>query len=333
MRARGTRETRRAAPAPRDLALALAGLALLIPSQLLGQGQPPSLEVGEASRCAVAIPYRSEGGLIVLPLSLEGMRGFNLALDTGTNISALYSSEVASALGIRLDRPALARGFGSGSVEVTLSSPVQIAGGGVDLVEAQMAVHDMARLPRLGQDLEIHGLIGWELLARWMVEIDPRAGIVTLHPRPHPEPPPDTRQLELEIIDNRPIVKARVTTEEGKRVKVRLLVDTGSGSLISLVIDSSRHLRLPAEARQVRVLGVGGATVAHAGALRELELGGLKISSPQATFVPRYKLPASLRIPRLNGVLGNRFLQMHHVWIDLRGARLSLRPLTPPEGS
>jgi hypothetical protein len=57
-----------------------------------------------------------------------------------------------------------------------------------------------------------------------------------------------------------------------------------------------------------------------------LEVGDIAVPGPEARFLPPSQLPASLRIPNLDGVLGNRFLEQHHVWIDLGESRLYLVP-------
>jgi len=311
----------------------LAGTAVVAAQAALAVGSEAEEELSAGSpACALALPYLAVDGLIVVTVAIEGTPGFNMVLDTGTNVSALYDPQLADALGLVLNAEALARGYGAGTLEVRLSSAARISVGGQDLMTSPLAVHAAMALPRLGDGTEVHGLLGWELFDRWVVEIDPDAQVLVLYP---PEiwhgtletwVAAEARVLELQVVDHRPVLQARITTQKGRRTRARLLLDTGSAGLVTLIAGSRRALRIPKDARRVQVLGIAGPALVHLARLGLLEVGDVRVPAPEARFIPAYQLPASLNIPKLDGVLGNRFLEQHHVWIDLPRSRIYLVP-------
>jgi hypothetical protein len=196
-------------------------------------------------------------------------------------------------------------------------------------------IHDIGTRLEEGAGREIHGFLGADLFARYVVEIDPSNRRLLLHD-------PETFvyegrgfQIPVEIVDGRPVVRGAVIIEEGgKEVPVRLMVDTGSSRILALIAKSRRRLRPPAEQRTGASVGVVGETEVRLASTYEFRLGPVVGKRVETAWLGGHELPGARSIEDLNGILGNRFLSRMRVVFDYRGGRLILEPYTrDPEGA
>ena len=298
------------------------GLALV----LLAWGAPGSAPGQPCSHELVYEPYR---GLILLPLSVGGSPALDWVVDSGSNVSALTDRNLAAALELAVGGRGLARGMGRGAASVDFVRGVKLRTGGVDLLTADLAVHHLTPLLTRHADREIHGLLGWELFDRYAVEIDPAGNRLLLHEpgsaRAGREP-----VARLRVESRRALVEARLETLEGRRINVRLLVDTGSGGTLTLIEGSARHLEAPADARRETVVGIGGEVPTAYARAASFELGPVTLRDLEVSYVQRSSLPAAGALQDLNGVLGNGFLSRFRVVIDYRDEALILRRRDDP---
>ena len=115
--------------------------------------------------------------------------------------------------------------------------------------------------------------------------------------------------MPLEVEDQRPVVRARVTIKEGKKeVPVRLVADTGSGRSLALITKSRRHLKPPAEQSKGASVGVVGRTSVVLASTHRVTLGSITVSDVETAWMEAFGLPAVRNIEHLHGILGNRFL-------------------------
>lgn len=279
--------------------------------------------------CSHELVYEPYRGLVLVQVSVGESPPLDWVLDSGSNVSAITDRNLAAALELSVSGRGLARGMGRGATSVDIVRGATLRAGGVDLLTVDLAVHHLTPLLSRQADREIHGLLGWELFDRYAVEIDPSGSRLLLH---EPGSARDTggRGVRLKVQSRRAIVEARLVTSEGRRVKVRLLVDTGSGGTLTLIDGSARHLEAPRDARRESVFGIGGEVPTAHARVESLELGPVSERDLEATYVQRSSIPAALALPSLNGVLGNGFLSRYRTVIDYRGGELILRRREEP---
>ena len=167
------------------------------------------------------------------------------------------------------------------------------------------------------------GLMGYDLLSRFVVRVDYTAGLLTLtDPDMFVPKPADGVALPLELDDNTPSVLASF---DGLP-PARFLVDTGdSGTLrlyVPFVQDNKLADKYP-KGREVRGEGVGGGTKSRQVRARSFSLAGVTLTNVPCELPLDTKSGSSRK---LAGALGHDFLSHFTVTFDYAHQRLFFAP-------
>jgi hypothetical protein len=277
--------------------------------------------------CIHELVYEPFGGLILVSATIGDSPPLDFLLDSGATQSSLTDSLLARFLGLEVKEMGLARGVGPGATRVAVAEDICIRMDGVVVLCAPLVVHDIGARLEKGAGREIHGFLGADLFARYVVEVDPARRRLLLH-----DPETFVYQgqgfhIPLEIVDGRPVVQGTVIIEEGGReIPVRLMVDTGSSRFLALVTKSRRRLRPPSDQRAGASVGVVGDTTVSLASTYQLRLGPVIGKRMETAWLGGHELPGVRSIENLNGILGNGFLSRMRVFFDYRGARLIFEP-------
>lgn len=266
---------------------------------------------------ALTVERVFSGHLLVHP-QVEGQDVGWFILDTGAGAMCI-DEKVAERLGLEPIGEVLAVGAGGRrrssfrrgtSFELgpwTLSRPLY-----VDL--------DLSFLgPIFGRD--VAGIVGFDLFARAVVEIEPARPFVAIHD-PARYGLAEEHWQRLVLDDNLPCVEARF---EGDR-RGLFKLDTGANGTVSFHRPAVERYEL-LEGRAVTPAlsgGVGGAVVTKVGTLEWFELAGHRFERPQASFseaevgafTDRYTL----------GNIGQEFLQPFRLVLDYARRRIAFLP-------
>ena len=167
------------------------------------------------------------------------------------------------------------------------------------------------------------GLMGYDLLSRFVVKVDYAAGLLTLtDPETFTPTPTDGVALPLELDDNTPSVLASF---DGLP-PARFLVDTGdSGTLrlyVPFVQDNKLADKYP-KGRSLRGEGVGGGTKSRQVRAHSFSLAGVNLSDVPCELPLDTRSGASRK---LAGALGHDFLSHFTVTFDYTHQRLFFAP-------
>lgn len=310
----------------RILESAAVALAALLVIGVSGTRVLADDDAANSPSCVHEVVYESFAGLILVPVTINGSPPMDFVLDTGATHSSITDPFLAAALGLEVREGGLARGMGSGATRVLFADDVSIRSDGVELMHVPLVIHDIGVRLSAAAGRDIHGFLGADLFARWVVEIDPSTRRLLLH---DPETFVDSGSgdvLPLEVVDGRPVIEAEVMTEIAKKpLPVRLVVDTGSGRYLTLINGSRRRLR-PPEMRSIGgSVGVVGDTLVMIAPVARLTVGTLVTENLDTAWLEPYQIPAARNIPNLNGILGNALLGRYHVVFDYSRGRLILR--------
>ncbi len=282
----------------------------------------------EAGSCVHELTYTAYGGLVLIPLTIEGSPPLDFVLDSGATHSALTDPYLAGALGLEIEEAGIARGLGSGAKRVLITEETSLVADGVELERVALVIHDIGeRLSELA-GREIHGLLGAELFERYVVEIDPARRVVVFHDPALPPAIGEGLVLPLSVEDKRPVVEAVVTVEPGGReIPVRLMVDTGSSRNLTLIERSRRRLKAPKVTASSASVGVIGPTEVTVAPVAMLQLGRVLSRNVTTTWVGSYQVPALRNIPDLNGILGNGLVSQLRTIFDYRRGVMVVAPI------
>lgn len=305
---------------------AAAGVAAVLVIGAVGFCGSATDDAAGTPSCIHELVYEPFAGLILVPVTINGSPPMAFVLDTGASQSSITDPYLAAALGLEVREAGLARGMGSGATQVLFADDVSIRSDGVELMHVPLVIHDIGVRLSTAAGRDIHGFLGADLFARWVVEIDPSTRRLLLH---DPETFVDSgpgEVLALEVVDGRPVIEAEVVTEAGKKsLAVRLVVDTGSGRYLTLINGSRRRLSPPEERSVGASVGVVGDTLVTIAPVARLTVGTRVTERLETAWMEPYQIPAVRNIPDLNGILGNALLDRYHVVFDYGRGRLILR--------
>jgi len=277
----------------------------------------------------VELPFEHVFDYIVVPVSVDGSEPLRLILDTGmpfygavlhpnarTDAIELVNRDSVQVMvgGMEDYKPRVGTG-------VTLTLPgVELTGQLVTVLPAPGAACGGGNL------LETDGVIGLSIFENFIVEIDQESEVLTLT-----EPDAFTYAGSGQAIPIRlgptpmPEVTLEIETEDGERVPVSLVVDTGAMYPMSITLGSHEEISLPPGAREM-VMGYSawGEVSGKLGRIDALHLGGYVLDDVLVTFFEK----GAPGVPPCgeHGILGNEALGRFNVTFDYAHKTMYLEP-------
>ena len=297
--------------------LALAGCDVL---GMLHAFPEPTLEVRGA--LPVELPYREgKGGVVILTGRVNDKVTLDFILDTGAPVSLLIDGASTVALGFDTSN---ARTLGP---QDDPASPIGIIQPGLSLTFDRIALTGVSAVvmperllacPDRYRSLGFAGVIGADLLRRFVVEVDPVAKRVRLHDPAKWIPPRDAPVAALRFDHGHAYVDTKVTMPSGETLALPMHLDTGMATALALVAGSSPGLSMPASGEIVTSCFVGRMREDRLGAAVTVDIGGARFTG----IAPRYSLPGERPKVQEGGAVGSGLLSTRHHAIDFPGKRL-----------
>ena len=274
---------------------------------------------------ALGVPFRWIGQMIGLDVRVNDTLDARMIFDIG------FGGEGA----LLLD-PALGERLG-----LSFTNTIDLGGGGTEgrreagvAVGATLALSG-ARLPNQPlvvikegapfADWPVDGLIGGALMGS-VVEIDYERKVLNLRDRRSYTPREGAVEFPLTFSYGIPVIDAEVEIEKGRRLRVKLLVDTGVPDVPLLLFEfSDERIRPVGPTHTLVAKGMGGDMKALLGRIGSLRIGPFVLGDTVAGFVDRESFGTAVVLGQ-NGMLGHDSLERFHVAFDYAGKRLWLKP-------
>jgi hypothetical protein len=272
----------------------------------------------------VSIPFELDSNHLIFPIRIKGTT-FRVILDTGMPMSGLmlYDTDAVEKLDLRYGDDVVRIG-GAGSngrhIEARMAHGVDVEIGGIQMNDATAIV--MPPLPHFHGSHD--GVIGYGLFNRFVVRIDNDRGVVEFHDPDSFSAPDSSTVVPLEIRGSFPFIDIAITTDDGKKVPLKVVVDLGAGHALSLNVDDDSAFSVPNDSiRTVIGKGIGGPVDGQVGRIRRLDLAGENLTELVATFPDsHYQHPGGMDAH--DGNLGNGVLRHFNVTFDYSRKRMVL---------
>ncbi|MCX7636470.1 MAG: aspartyl protease family protein [Cyclobacteriaceae bacterium] len=283
-------------------------------------------------RKRVDIPVDIVNNLVIVPVILNETLPLKFIVDTGVRTAILTQKAFSDILQLPYSRKYSISGPGGEKIidayvtnNVSLRLPGVLGRGHALLVLEE----DYLELRNyLGTD--VHGILGYELFSRFVVQLDYQRKIMTLMMPDKFKPSKKFTAIPLRIQDTKPYLLAPISIDSGHTLNAKLLVDTGASHSLMLETDSDPRIHLPARTVSgVLGRGLGGAITGKIGRIQSIELGNRVIRNVLANFPdPESYFPDSLITSRVdrNGTLGGELLSRFTVVINFPQEKIYLRP-------
>jgi hypothetical protein len=282
----------------------------------------------------------------IYALSYVGHTGGLFDLDSGSGRTVI-SDRLAHSLNLSSRGEIELRGIGSTPERVKETEALHFRFG--DCLEFRDESAVVMNLDYLQEIQRAHpsGIIGIELFARFVVELDYHVGgsdalwnsadgglgFVTLHDPDKFQYRGTGESLWLEIgEDGRPVISGLLTPDEGDApIPVRLLVDTGQDAFVSFNSPFVKKHRLPDRADNLTegtATGIGGQKIPTVGAdVFKLQFGSLAAQPVRVAL--SMATAGNSSTDELDGAVGNDFLRRFRVWFDIPHRRIILETVRP----
>jgi len=292
---------------------------------------------------SLAIPFELDHNHIYLRVSVNGSPPLSFILDTGASHTVL-SLQNAKAFGLGLQPVGnVEGGIGAEPLEAYITTDnVSYSLPGVVVSDQSLIVLPLDKAQECvaptadgetglkvtsGQETRagkvLAGILGKDFFGNFVVEIDYPARLINLYDPQSFRYTGRGKSFPLEMDSQHIFVRAHVKAAGHPPVTARLVVDTGSGTALSLMRQFAEKHKLLPPAEKMTVFtdcGIGGSEKEEswAGTLEALELGGFKLPNPVTVFYRKSPIASG------DGLLGWPALHGFKVVFDYSRSRMIL---------
>ncbi len=252
------------------------------------------------------------GTRVHIPVSVNGAAPATFILDTGA-VKSPVDPKYAETLGIKSRGSVTAQGAG-GSVKVGLASDLRMSFAGLNAKVEKSPMTPLGAISlRIGQP--VHGVLGYDVMRKYVTEIDYANERVTFHP-PSFRPPAEAVRLPIRFDGHLPLVDARITLPDGRELHPRLLIDTGAGNglILTRAYVAKSKIEIEPTLEITGGLGVGGETRTRLGRIGSLQLAGFTFDNPLASMSRDTR--GVLASSDFDGLIGGPILRRFTLYVD-----------------
>jgi hypothetical protein len=276
----------------------------------------------------IVMPFEFYANGIWIDGTLNGKLPLKIQLDTAAGACVLNSSRIEGA-GLKVLKEWDQENAGSGDKPTRLYAlgPARFEFGGVRLEFPNLIALPLDEVSNsYGKDID--AIIGYQLMAKFVVKIDFDQHTLTLYDPSTFEYHGTGTVLPLQIGDQTPVVRARIGVPGRPALEGRFLVDEPHPGALLFATPFVKKNDLLTAAKLVAGLsrgsatGVGGRFELLDGRVESLELGSFTLKRPTAGF-PDAKSGAFARSD-IAGIIGGDVWRRFRMWLDYKHERIIL---------
>ncbi len=262
----------------------------------------------------IEIPFEQHNNLIVIPVTINRFLTLKFILDTGVETAILTEKLYADVLDINYMR------------EITIAGP-----GIIDSVQAYVANQATFGLPGgiIGQNMnmlvlkedylqlsenigdDVHGIIGYDIFSRFVVEINYDDNILTLHTPEKFKKNKKEVAVPIYLYRSKPFIQATIKQKDQK-ANLDIMIDTGASHAALLDYQNVDGINIPEERIVTRLgRGIAGEIPGYVGRMDSVKIDcfGFDRMLVSAPFEGAYNkvIKRGARIGTFGGDLLTRF--------------------------
>lgn len=293
------------------------------------QAQTLGFEIINNDKRAI-IPFELYHNLIVIPVILNNQIPLKFILDTGVRTTILTEKAYSDILNLTYARKYSISGLGGERlIDAYVTNNVALTLPGVQGRGHAMLVleEDYLELRNyLGAD--VHGILGYEIFSRFIVEINYDRRELTLTRPKWFKPKRSYEEIPIVIQDTKPYIEGHIVYKNGHHMEVKLLVDTGASHGLQLEANSDSSIFVPDKHLYASLgRGLGGPIEGKVARIKSFHLGDLCWKDPIVTFPDSNSFMDSLKNAGIfrNGSIGGEILSRFIVIFNFPGEKIYLK--------
>jgi predicted aspartyl protease len=276
----------------------------------------------------ISFPFESYNNLIVVPVILNHRMPLRFILDTGVRTSILTDRTFSDILNISYDRKIpLVGADGDRQIVAYVANGISLKlPGVVGQGQALLVLEEDYLQLKNYLGTEVHGILGYEIFSRFIVEIDYENHMLTLH-EPYSYKPKRKRSvIPLEVQDTKPYIYTNFRLEDGTTIAAKLMLDTGASHSLLLDMESHSGLKLPKTVVRTNLgRGLGGDIDGYIGRIKNIEFGRFNFDDVIVSWPDKGSFAEILRKTGRQGTVGGGLMSRFTVVIDYFNGNLYYR--------
>ena len=270
----------------------------------------------------VKIPIEIQNNLIIVPVILNNQLPLKFILDTGVRTTILTEKTYSDILQLEYTKKYSISGPGGEKlIEAYITNNVSLDLPGVRGEGHTMLVLETDYLELrnfLGTD--IHGVLGYEIFSRFIVQIDyTHKQLILIHSDQF-KPRKRYQKMAMVVEDTKPYLLTEVELNDTTKLKVKLLVDSGASHGIMLEQESDTRIILPKNhLKSIIGRGLGGIITGNVGRIKSIKMGKYSILNPITNFPDLNSYSDTLKNSTTvfrNGAIGGEVLSRFDIIFD-----------------
>lgn len=267
----------------------------------------------------VEIPFESHNNLIIIPVILNHRMPLRFVVDTGVRTSILTDRTFSDILNISYDREIpLVGADGDRQIVAYVANGISLKlPGVVGQGQALLVLEEDYLQLKNYLGTEVHGILGYELFSRFVVEIDYDDRLLRLYEPYSYKPRKWYRSMPLIVEDTKPYIHTDITLQNGTTIDAKLMLDTGASHSLLIDMDSDPHLYLPENVVRANLgRGLGGVILGSVGRLGSIRFGRHEFHDVIASWPDKGSFTDILQRTGRQGTLGGGIMNRFTVVFD-----------------
>lgn len=283
------------------------------------------LQKGKSHR----INFKLINNLIVFPVEINGVK-LSFLLDTGVSKPIIFNFlNLSEDLKINQAERIFLRGLGEGESVEALRSRNNIfrIGNAINITQDLYAVFDptLNFAPRLG--VPIHGIIGYDLLKDFVVEVNYSKRFMKLHtPETYkPKNCKNCKTFDLEFFNNKPYINCAIQMN-GKKFSAKLLIDCGGSDALWLFEDDAKGISIPEKYFDDFLgRGLSGSVFGKRSRIDKLFFDDFELEGVNVAFPDSSSISYARKFKERNGSVLGEVLKRFNVIFDYGKSKITLK--------
>lgn len=311
------------------LSIVITSLVQMTPRDLYAQpvNTPSILEMPAK---AVRVPFTYQNGFLIIDVLFDGVLPLRFIIDTGAEYTILTQKAISDLLGLTYEREYAM----IGSDMVTVIQALLVRDIDLEIKKMKLMHRDILVTKEDYFQLNyftgspIHGILGADLLSRFVLDFDYDRKIVSFIDPSNYKPDAGYAEIPMILHRNKPFLY--LPTQIHEQTKARLfkyLLDTGAALPLLLLTDSDPAIQLPEHVIQgILGMGLGGFLTGAKGRIQQVQLGPFPINNLVGSFQDVKLYPDTTHLQGRQGILGNLVLERFDVILDYPRSKAYVRP-------
>ncbi len=278
----------------------------------------------------VKVPFTYQNGFLIIEILFEGVLPLRFIIDTGAEYTILTQKAISDLLGLTYEREYDM----IGSDMVTVIKALLVRDVDIEIKRMKLMHRDILVTKEDYFQLNyftgspIHGIIGADLLSKFVLHIDYERQVVSFINPSNYLPEDGYAEIPMTLHRNKPFLYLYTQIHEKTESRpFKYLLDTGASLPLLLLTNSDPAIRLPDQVIQgILGMGLGGFLTGAKGRIQQVHLGPYPINNLVGSFQDVNLYPDTTYLQGRHGILGNLVLDRFDIILDYPKSKAYVQP-------